>query len=100
MLDQTIRVNGRVYTRQALEAMPREARMAIFNDQYYYTFSTGTTVTNNILYNGWTDPLTYSVPKVWKSPVLQQQLVEGAPIPEPDMAWLKRRVNETCWVPA
>ena len=66
----------------------------------YYSTNNSTTTTSNILYNGWTDPLTYSVPKVWKAPVLQQQLVEGGAIPESDLAWLKRRVDEIRWVPA
>jgi len=67
-----------------------------------YTTSTATTTTADYVYNHvWMDPtLTYSVPKVWKSPALQQQLVEAAPIPENDMAWLKRRVAEISWVPA
>jgi len=54
-----------------------------------YTTSTATTV--------WQQAVAYRDP-LWD---LQRQAnLEGAAIPENDMAWLKRRVREISWVPA
>jgi len=61
-------------------------------------YTTSTATTTNILYNGWTQPVvTYRDP-LWD--LQRQARVEGAAIPENDMAWLKRRVDEISWVPA
>jgi hypothetical protein len=76
----------------------------VYNDMYYYTTSTNTTVTNSNVYYPYPTSVAVS-PTVYRAsdPLwdLQRQAnLEGAAIPENDMAWLKRRVSEISWVPA
>lgn len=70
---------------------------------YYTTSNTAATMTNTILYSGgytanpWWQPTVYvQSPSV----VLGPPIAEAAAIPETDMAWLRRRVDEISWVPA
>jgi hypothetical protein len=76
--------------------------MAIYNT--VLTTSTATT-TNNLWYsNGsayyYSDPL-YTQPQTFRyEPVYVDPVAEGAAIPENDLAWLRRRVDEIRWVPA
>jgi len=69
-----------------------------------------TTTNTAITTSGWyySDPL-YAKPQTFRfEPVYQMPdsayrltpVAEAAPIPENDMAWLKRRVDEISWVPA
>jgi hypothetical protein len=63
------------------------------------TTSTATTTNNLVWGNNWySDPLTFRYEPSYKVP--PEVWAEGAPKPENDMAWLKRRVDEIRWVPA
>jgi hypothetical protein len=66
--------------------------------------SSSTLTTSNVIYNPSTFEATYQDPVTYKAvritDLLTQDVVEAGPKRETDMAWLKRRVSETCWRPA
>lgn len=73
---------------------------------YNTTLTTSTaTTTNNLLWNGsyyWSDPLTFRYEPAYMVPpeIRANPVAEGAALPETDLAWLKRRVDEISWRPA
>jgi hypothetical protein len=71
-----------------------------YNGNYLYTTSTATVTNLDYFANNITIYPSHEMAKVKPVAFFTTEMVEGAMLPESDLDWLERRVEEICWEPA